>query len=111
MWYLAYSTVLTTPKPHRSAPYSLHVYGYKLLVSECFAHLPRKIVCKFASRLLMLLRLRLAFALPVNICFDRLWVMHAEHDLAVARLALFRAARHVLHNGLVLLGLKPLHRM
>lgn len=47
----------------------------------------------------------------VSTCYDILWVAGQEEDLAVARLALYAAARQVLHNGMTLLGLTPVDRM
>ncbi|ODQ81824.1 hypothetical protein BABINDRAFT_58530 [Babjeviella inositovora NRRL Y-12698] len=47
----------------------------------------------------------------VSSCYDILWVAGQEEDLAVARLALYAAARQVLYNGMTLLGLTPVDRM
>ncbi|CAK7895041.1 arginine--tRNA ligase, cytoplasmic [[Candida] anglica] len=47
----------------------------------------------------------------VSQCYDILWVAGQEEDLAVARLALYAAARQVLFNGMTLLGLTPVDRM
>lgn len=47
----------------------------------------------------------------VSSCYDVLWVMGQEKELAVARMALYSAARQVLYNGLVLLGITPVDRM
>lgn len=53
--------------------------------------------------------LRLAHA--VSSAYTHLWVHGQEEEVAVARLALYGAARVCLHNGLSMLGLKPLERM
>lgn len=47
----------------------------------------------------------------VSQCYDILWVAGQEEQLAVARLALYVAARQVLYNGMTLLGLTPVDRM
>lgn len=47
----------------------------------------------------------------VSSCYDVLWVAGQEKDLAIARLALYSAARQVLFNGMTLLGLTPVDRM
>lgn len=47
----------------------------------------------------------------VSSCYDVLWVMGQERELAIARMALYSAARQVLYNGLVLLGITPVDRM
>lgn len=47
----------------------------------------------------------------VSQCYDILWVAGQKEDLAVARLALYLAARQVLYNGMTLLGLTPVDRM
>lgn len=47
----------------------------------------------------------------VSTVLDRLWVMGQEPELAKARMALYKAARYALGNGLTILGLKPLERM
>lgn len=47
----------------------------------------------------------------ISTVLDRLWVMGQESELAKARMALYRAARYVLGNGLSILGLEPLERM
>lgn len=47
----------------------------------------------------------------VSSCYDVLWVAGQEENLAVARLALYAAARQVLWNGMTLLGLTPVERM
>lgn len=47
----------------------------------------------------------------VSTVLDRLWVMGQEPALATARMALYKAARYTLGNGLTILGLKPLERM
>lgn len=47
----------------------------------------------------------------VSSCYDILWVAGQEEELAKARLALYAAARQVLYNGMVLLGLTPVDRM
>lgn len=47
----------------------------------------------------------------VSQCYDNLWVAGQEEELAIARLALYLAARQVLFNGMTLLGLTPVDRM
>ncbi|KAL3230181.1 hypothetical protein RNJ44_01544 [Nakaseomyces bracarensis] len=47
----------------------------------------------------------------VSSCYDVLWVAGQTEELATARLALYGAARQVLHNGMRLLGLTPVERM
>lgn len=47
----------------------------------------------------------------VSSCYDTLWVAGQEEELATARLALYAAAKQVLFNGMVLLGLTPVERM
>ncbi|ONH65023.1 Arginine--tRNA ligase, cytoplasmic [Cyberlindnera fabianii] len=47
----------------------------------------------------------------VSSCYDVLWVAGQTQELAAARLALYSAARQVLHNGMTLLGLTPVDRM
>lgn len=47
----------------------------------------------------------------VSSCYDVLWVAGQTEELAAARLALYGAARQVLHNGMCLLGLTPVERM
>lgn len=47
----------------------------------------------------------------VSSCYDVLWVAGQTDELATARLALYGAARQVLHNGMCLLGLTPVERM
>lgn len=47
----------------------------------------------------------------VSSCYDVLWVAGQEPELAAARLALYAAAKQVLYNGMVLLGLTPVERM
>ncbi|CAL9730690.1 arginine--tRNA ligase, cytoplasmic [Monosporozyma unispora] len=47
----------------------------------------------------------------VSSCYDVLWVAGQTEELATARLALYAAARQVLHNGMCLLGLTPVDRM
>lgn len=47
----------------------------------------------------------------VSTCYDILWVAGQEEELATARLALYAAAKQVLYNGMVLLGLTPVERM
>lgn len=47
----------------------------------------------------------------VSSCYDVLWVAGQDEKLAAARLALYSSARHVLHNGMVILGLTPVNRM
>lgn len=47
----------------------------------------------------------------VSSCYDTLWVAGQEEELATARLALYAAAKQVLYNGMVLLGLSPVERM
>ncbi|ODV93089.1 hypothetical protein PACTADRAFT_48594 [Pachysolen tannophilus NRRL Y-2460] len=47
----------------------------------------------------------------VSSCYDVLWVAGQEEELATARSALYAAARQVLYNGMVLLGLTPVDRM
>lgn len=47
----------------------------------------------------------------ISTALDRLWVMNQEKELALARVALYTAARITLGNGLRLIGLKPLDRM
>ncbi|CAN6618297.1 arginine--tRNA ligase, cytoplasmic [Trichomonascus vanleenenianus] len=47
----------------------------------------------------------------VSSCYDVLWVAGQEKDVATARLALYSAARQVLHNGLTIVGLTPVDRM
>lgn len=47
----------------------------------------------------------------VSLCYDVLWVAGQEPLLAASRLALYAAARQVLHNGMTLLGLTPVDRM
>ncbi|KAH6693433.1 arginyl-tRNA synthetase [Plectosphaerella plurivora] len=42
--------------------------------------------------------------------YDHLRIVGSEPELLKARLALYTAARHVLHNGMVLLGLTPVDR-
>ena len=53
----------------------------------------------------------MALSRQVSTCLDRLWVTGQETRLAAARLALYKAARIVLGNGLRLIGLVPLERM
>jgi arginyl-tRNA synthetase len=60
--------------------------------------------CNVVSYLMSLSR-------AVSTAVDRLWVAGQPAEIAAARLALYRAARHALGNGLVLLGLVPLERM
>lgn len=61
--------------------------------------------CALVSYLMSLSR-------SVSTCLDRMYVMNvADPQLALARLALYRAARVTLGNGLYLLGLIPLERM
>lgn len=43
--------------------------------------------------------------------YEHLQVVGSEKDVAAARLALYEAARQVLHNGMRLLGLSPVDRM
>lgn len=47
----------------------------------------------------------------VSSCYDVLWVAGQEEKLAIARLALYSAARQVLYNGMTILGLTPVDRM
>lgn len=47
----------------------------------------------------------------VSSCYNVLWVAGQPDDVAAARLALYNAARQVLHNGMRLLGLTPVNRM
>lgn len=47
----------------------------------------------------------------VSQCYDILWVSGQEKDVAIARLALYEAARQVINNGMTLLGLTPVNRM
>lgn len=47
----------------------------------------------------------------VSSCYDVLWVAGQKEDLAIARMALYAAARQVLYNGMTLLGLTPVERM
>lgn len=47
----------------------------------------------------------------VSQCYDILWVAGQEKELALARLALYVSARHVLGDGMRLLGLTPVERM
>ncbi|KAI9711027.1 MAG: hypothetical protein M1820_002465 [Bogoriella megaspora] len=42
--------------------------------------------------------------------YDHLWVVGSEPELKKARLALYTCARHVLNNGMRLLGLSPVER-
>ncbi len=61
--------------------------------------------CNIVSYLMGLSRL-------VSTALDRLWVMGQQDPaLALARMALYKAARYALGNGLVILGLRPLERM
>lgn len=60
--------------------------------------------CNVVSYLFLLAR-------AVSAAVDRLWVSGQPRDVAAARLALYRAARVALGNGLRLLGLVPLERM
>ncbi|KAG9233406.1 arginyl-tRNA synthetase [Amylocarpus encephaloides] len=43
--------------------------------------------------------------------YDHLNILKSEPNLKNARLALYSSARHVIHNGMALLGLSPLERM
>lgn len=47
----------------------------------------------------------------VSSCYDVLWVAGQPEEVAKARMALYAAARQVLYNGLVLLGVTPVERM
>lgn len=47
----------------------------------------------------------------VSSCYDILWVRNQPEEVAKARMALYAAARHVLSNGLRLLGITPVERM
>lgn len=47
----------------------------------------------------------------VSSSYDVLWVAGQEKSLAAARMALYKAARQVLGNGMRLLGLTPVERM
>ncbi|KAI9199732.1 uncharacterized protein BJ171DRAFT_585020 [Polychytrium aggregatum] len=47
----------------------------------------------------------------ISVCFETLWVMGQEKEVAEARLALYIAARTTLGNGMRLLGFRPLERM
>ena len=47
----------------------------------------------------------------INLAINKCRVKDEENELAKARLALFKAAQIVLHNGLIVLGLKPLTKM
>lgn len=47
----------------------------------------------------------------VSTCYDILWVAGQEKEVAIARLALYTAAKEVLNNGMRLLGLTPVDRM
>lgn len=47
----------------------------------------------------------------VSSCYDVLWVRNQDPEVAKARMALYAAARHVLSNGLHLLGITPVRRM
>ncbi|CAK9438762.1 uncharacterized protein LODBEIA_P29860 [Lodderomyces beijingensis] len=47
----------------------------------------------------------------VSQCYDILWVAGQERDVAAARLALYRATRQVIYNGMTLLNLTPVERM
>jgi arginyl-tRNA synthetase len=47
----------------------------------------------------------------VSGCLEDVWVMGQSRDVAESRYWLYSSARHVLTNGLKVLGLKPLERM
>lgn len=47
----------------------------------------------------------------VSVAYQDVWVHGQEKEIALARLALYTAARHTLGNALRMLGLKPLERM
>ncbi|SMN17957.1 similar to Saccharomyces cerevisiae YHR091C MSR1 Mitochondrial arginyl-tRNA synthetase [Maudiozyma saulgeensis] len=47
----------------------------------------------------------------VSSCYTTLWVTGQPQNTAVARLALYNAARQVISNGMRLLGLTPVNRM
>ena len=47
----------------------------------------------------------------VSSCYTSLWVSGQTEEVAMARLALYAAARQVLYNGMTLLGLTPVDRM
>ena len=47
----------------------------------------------------------------VSNAWEKLWVMGQEAQLQTARLALYRAARFTICNGLLILGIRPLERM
>lgn len=47
----------------------------------------------------------------VSSCYAALWVAGQPEDVAAARLALYNAARQILHNGMLILGLTPVNRM
>jgi arginyl-tRNA synthetase len=53
----------------------------------------------------------MALSQCVSQCLQKLWVMGQAEEVAKARLALYKAARITLGNGLRLIGLKPLERM
>ncbi|CCH58138.1 hypothetical protein TBLA_0A03380 [Henningerozyma blattae CBS 6284] len=47
----------------------------------------------------------------ISSCYKTLWVDNEEKRIAKARLALYSSARHILHNGLRILGITPIDRM
>jgi arginyl-tRNA synthetase len=92
---------------------------YSLLSEECAANLTR-VIAQFPDVLRVAMKnhepstictylFRLSH--QVSSCYDILWVAGQEKDVALARLALYSAARQTLFNGMTLLGLTPVERM
>lgn len=78
-----------------------HCVQYPEILQECRLNFEP---CTLVSYLITLSQL-------VSSTINKLWVMGQEKELALARLAMYRAARIVLGNGLRILGLVPLERM
>lgn len=90
------------------------------LVTEPIAGMLARALAAYPDTLLMSLRnlepstvITYLFKLThiVSSCYDVLWVSGQERELAIARMALYAAARQVLYNGMILLGLTPVERM
>lgn len=47
----------------------------------------------------------------ISECYDKLWVLNQEKNLAITRLSLYKVAKQTLSNGIELLGLTPVDRM
>jgi arginyl-tRNA synthetase len=96
----------------KSADLSLLKESHAINLARSLAQYPDVVLNTLKTRepaTMLTYLFKMAHALSSS--YDHLQVVGSEHELQMARLALYEAARQVLWNGMTLLGLTPVQRM